>query len=401
VSRVLFLTESFHPILGGGETHIRLLSAALAAAGHPSTVLTRRSTPALPPRESLDGVRVLRVPPSGPGPVGKYAMVPFALATLARERKTFDVVVVRGTRVLGLPGLFAGRALGKRVVLQPELNGEFSGEVFTYGKAWDGSLMGSLIRLASRLRNALLRDADAVVAMSQAIERECGDAGFPPERVALIPHGVSMEEFRPAEKGERESLRASLGLPGDRVVIAYSGRLLRGKGLETLVEAFAGMEGAHLLFLGSGEGQAISVEEPLRERVRALGLSARVTFAGRVEGVAPYLRASDIFAFPSLFEALGIALIEAQASGLPAVGSRTGGIVDVIEDGRTGFLVPPGDVASLGGALGKLVADPALRGKLGEEARTRMRRLFSATESVQRYGTLFRELGRSGSGGSG
>jgi glycosyltransferase involved in cell wall biosynthesis len=396
VSRLLFLTESFHPILGGGERHIRLLSTALAGAGLPSTVLTRRSTPDLASEEHVDGVRVLRVPPSGPGRTGKYLMVPHVLTALARERDRFDILVIRGTRVLGLPGLVAARALRKQVVLQPELNGELSGEVYTFGTALDQPGPRRAVRIASGLRNRFFVDADAVVAMSSAIRQECLAAGCLPERVALIPHGVSTHHFRPADKMERDSLRRALGLPEDALIIVSSGRLLRGKGLEVLVEAFSRFAPrepqAHLLFVGSGEGQAISVEASLRESVRRLGLVSRVTFAGRQENVADYLRASDLFAFPSVFEALGIALIEAQACGLPAVGSRTGGIVDVIEDSVTGILVPPGDADALEAALLRLVRDHPQREAFGARARTRAKALFSDEESLMRYRALFQEL---------
>jgi len=104
VTRVLFLTESFHPVLGGGEGHVRDLSRRLAASGVAATVVTRRGERAWPAEETLDGVRVVRVPPAGPGRTGKYAMVPAALLALRRETAAYDVLVVRGTRVLGLPG---------------------------------------------------------------------------------------------------------------------------------------------------------------------------------------------------------------------------------------------------------------------------------------------------------
>jgi glycosyltransferase involved in cell wall biosynthesis len=394
VIRLLFLTESFHPILGGGEQHIRRLAGALAKEGFPCTVLTRRASLDLPAEEYFEGIRVLRVLPAGPGRPGKYRMVPRVVRALYRERKTFDILVVRGTRVLGLPGLLCARALGKRLVLQPELNGEFSGDVYTFGTRLDRGLGRLAVRAMNGVRKGALLDADRVVAMSQAIQRECLAAGFSDERVALIPHGVSIGSFCPADPEERLRLRRVLGLPESAVIVVYSGRLLKGKGLETLLEAFAGISEpfAHLLFVGSGEGQALSVEDALKDDVRKRGLGNRVTFAGRRENVSDYLRASDLFAFPSVFEALGIALVEAQASGLPAVGSRTGGIVDVIEPNETGLLVPPGDVQALQEALESLIRDPERRAELGARARARTASRFSEDLSLLRYRTLFQEI---------
>ena len=393
---VLFLTESFHPILGGGERHILSLSRALAASGLPCTVITRRSEASWPAEESLDGVRVLRVGPSGPARRGKYLMVPAALRAAAREAARHDVVVVRGSRVLGLPGLLAARARGAAVVMQPEVNGELSGEVYTWGTRLDRPLPRRLVGGATRLRNLLLRDADAFVAMSREIEREMAAAGIPPEKIAYSPHGVDTGHFRPASPGERDRLRRKLGWPGDAVVFIYTGRLLRGKGLETLLEAFAAVAAedprALLVLVGSGAGQALSVEDDLRARARETPLAGRVMLPGRLEDVAPALRASDVFVFPSLFEALGISLVEAAACGLACIGSRTGGIVDVLGDGRAGLLVPPGDAAALTGALRAVLSDPARRTALGAGARAVACERFDLRDSVDRYRFLFLEL---------
>jgi glycosyltransferase involved in cell wall biosynthesis len=248
-------------------------------------------------------------------------------------------------------------------------------------------------------RNGILRDADAFVAMSRLIRDEMVGAGLAPEKVRHIPHGVDTERFRPATPDERRDLRRRIGLPQDALVVAFTGRLLRGKGLETLVEAFASQEAhasrsprAHLLIVGSGNGQALSVEDAIRERVARGDLAGRVTMTGRVENVQDYLRASDVFAFPSEFEGLGLSLIEAQACGLPCIGARTGGIVDVIEDDRTGLLVSPGQADALAAALRALLSDEARRLALGTAARERALSHFDVRDSVDRYRALFREL---------
>jgi len=396
LTRVLFLTESFHPVLGGGEAHIRELGRRLVRSGITATVVTRRGEEAWPVREELDGIRVVRVPPTGPGRSGKYLMVPAALRALRRERSAYDVVVVRGTRVLGLPGLLAARALGKGVVLQPELNGEMSGEAYTWGKAWSEGALGRALRLATAGRNHWLRDADAFVAMSHLIRAEMLAAGVPEERVFLIPHGVDLQRFAPASPGERAALRARLGWPAEALVVTYTGRLLRGKGLDVVVDAFTRLApdapAARLVLVGSGQGQALSVEEELVARVEAAGLRNRVTFTGRVTAVEDYLRASDVFVFPSRFEALGISLVEAAACGLPAVASRTGGIVDVVLEGATGHLVSPGDASALAEALRALLGDARMREEMGRRARARAERRFDAEDSLERYRAVFAEV---------
>ena len=153
----------------------------------PCTVVTRRAEPSWPEEEWLEGVRVLRVAPAGPGRGGKYRMVPRALATLLGRAEPFDVLVVRGSRVLGVPGLLAGRLRGKSVVLQPEVNGEMSGEVYWWGTPLERPPARPVLSALVGLRNRLLADADAFVAMSRRIQDEMLRAGLPAERVVRIP----------------------------------------------------------------------------------------------------------------------------------------------------------------------------------------------------------------------
>jgi glycosyltransferase involved in cell wall biosynthesis len=396
LTRVLFLTESFHPTLGGGETHIRRLGAQLVAAGDGATVVTRRADASWPAEDEVDGIRVRRVPPPGPGRSGKYRMLPAALGAALGESARHDVLVVRGTRVLGLPGLLAARARGTAVVMQPEINGELSGEALTWGKSWAAGLLGGVVRGAVALRNGLLRDADAFVAMSRLIRDEMAAAGVPGERIRLLPHGVDTRRFTPASAEERASLRARLGLPAG-ILAVYTGRLLRGKGLETLVDALAHPSVPSELLailVGSGEGQALDATAELRRRVAERGLEGRVVFAGRSDRVEDYLRAADLFVFPSLFEALGISLVEAAACGLPAVASRTGGIVDVVEHERSGLLVTPGDAVDLARALAALARDPERRAAMGERARQVAVSGFDERDVLEGYRSLFREVSR-------
>jgi glycosyltransferase involved in cell wall biosynthesis len=393
--RVLFLTESFHPVLGGGEGHIRALGRGLVRSGDAVTVVTRRGEEAWPAEETLEGMRVVRVGPSGPARSGKYRMVPAAMAALHRLRPTYDVLVVRGTRVLGLPGVLAARAAGKRVILQPEVNGELSGEVYTWGTPVAGTWADRAIRAATAVRNLVLRDADGFVAMSRRIRTEMLAAGVREDKAILIPHGVDTARLLPPSSEERARARADLGLPAKACVIVYTGRLLRGKGLETLLGAFVRVASrvpdAHLLIVGSGAGQALSVEDELRRSAVASGLGPRVTFTGRLDDVGEALRAADVFAFPSLYEGLGISLVEAASTGLPAVGSRTGGIVDVIEDGGSGWLVTPGAIEELAARLEELATDAALRERFGRRAREIAVTRFDEGQALIRYRALLAE----------
>jgi glycosyltransferase involved in cell wall biosynthesis len=394
LNRILFLTESFYPVLGGGEQHIRELGRRLVDAGCEVTVVTRQGAPDWPDIEVLDGIRVRRVAPQGAGRKGKYLMLLPAMWGLVKERSRYDVLVVRGTRVLGLPGVLMARLLRKSIVLQAEVNGEFSGEIYTWGTRAARGIVDRMLRVLTRFRNLWLLDADAFVAMSHQIQGECLAAGVPRHKLERIPHGVDTQRFRPADTHERRALRERLGLPIAGELIVYAGRLLRGKGLDNLLEAFAAVRPefptAGVVFVGSGDGQSLSIEAELR--AQAAGFHGAVIFTGRVDDVASHLRAADIAVLPSVFEALGLGVVEAAACGVPAIGSRTGGIVDVIVDGETGLLSEPGGAASLAAALRLLLADPALRARLGARARERALARFDVRDSVDRYRCLFGEL---------
>jgi glycosyltransferase involved in cell wall biosynthesis len=248
-----------------------------------------------------------------------------------------------------------------------------------------------------KLRNLLFADADAFVTISARTRDEFLAAGLDPDRVRLLPHGIDVEAFRPASAAERRELRSRLGLPQDALLVTFTGRLLRGKGVEVLVEAFGRLASrypaAHLMLIGSGVGQVLSVEEALRARVRQAGLEARVGFTGRVDNVADFLRASDVYAFPSFFEAMPLSLLEAAACGLACVASRIGGVVDALEDGRSGMLVEAGDASGLAAALGALLDLPERRAALGAAARETALRCFDERENLARYRELFAELG--------
>ena len=121
--RVCLLTETFFPVVGGGETHARLLASHLNSLGMVTFILTRRSDPKLARFESVKGIPTYRVPPARFGRFAKYAMIPFVVIELARKREMYEVILVCGFRVLGAPAVLAAKLLGKVCVLRAEAEG--------------------------------------------------------------------------------------------------------------------------------------------------------------------------------------------------------------------------------------------------------------------------------------
>jgi len=195
--------------------------------------------------------------------------------------------------------------------------------------------------------------------------------------VVVTPDGVDARAFRP----RRSSYRLRLGASPQEVVVACVGRLVWGKGVQDVLRAWRlfGKEGVRLVVAGDG---------PLRAELEALAreVGARALFLGELppEEVAELLASADLFVSPTHSEGLGLGLLEAAAAGLPAVAYRVGGVPEVVIHGRTGLLVPVGDVEALGRALRHLVERPEERARLGSAARERAR-AFSWDRTAKAY----------------
>lgn len=187
----------------------------------------------------------------------------------------------------------------------------------------------------------------------------------PSERLVLIENTVDAALAAPAI--DPGTARRRLGLETGRPVVGFIGRLTRQKGPQTLVRA-AGLVrqsggGAQYLLVGEGE-----LERALRLRAAEHGLADRIRFAGYQSDIGPALAAMDIFVLPSLYEGLPYSLMEAMAAGRAIVATRVGGNCDLIQEGQTGLLFPPGDAAALAKTLIRLLAEADERRRLGDMA---------------------------------
>jgi glycosyltransferase involved in cell wall biosynthesis len=352
-------TETYLPEVGGGETQARMLAGSLIERGIGVTLVKRHSRPESPVRERLDGVDVVRVPPAGRGRWRKWGLSLTTISALVNASREAQAVLVSGFRILGAPAVLATRLTRVPVVLKADNRGEMSGEYFRSGLSAAGLTPASPpVRIFVGARNALLRRAEAFVALSEEMAAEFEACGVSRERLHRIPNGVEIERFRPAEPATREALRHRLGLPDGRIV-AFTGRLVSWKGLPLLARAWERLvrDGvrATLLLVGEGGTDMHACEDELRAFARDHGLAEAIRFTGVVPNVDDYLRASDAFAFPTTDDAFGISLAEAMACGLPVVSTHVGAIRDFLIDGRNGLVVPAGDEIALTNALRRLV----------------------------------------------
>ena len=216
---------------------------------------------------------------------------------------------------------------------------------------------------------------DAVVAVSQSVAN-CvvdGDA-------RVIYAGLSVPATVPPRRPA-----------GTEIVIGTAGRLVELKGIEYLLSAVSALKqefpNLRLEIAGSGPQH-----QKLESIAAQSGLGERIKFLGWIDDISSVLTRWDIFVMPSLEEGFPIAALDAMAAGLPLIATRVGGVPELIEDGTTGWLVPPRDVESLTSRLRILLSDPELRVKMGDSGYARVRDHFSTAQMTERFAELYDEL---------
>lgn len=243
--------------------------------------------------------------------------------------------------------------------------------------AWEGATFRSqaLQEAAESLEESALAHARCIIANSRQMRDELVAAGVDRSKIDVVINGVDLELFSP----EGDVRRAG---PPNSIVVGFSGSLKGWHGIEVLSRAFESIADdsrLHLLVVGDG---------PLRSEVARLSeaLPGRVTFTGPLplEEVPPWIRGTDIAVapYPELepFYFSPLKVLDAMACGVPNVASDIGQVPELIEDGETGLLVPPGDADALAGALRRLAADAPLRARLGRSALAEARKKHAWTD---------------------
>ncbi len=406
-TRVAFLSEHASPLArrggadaGGQNVYVDEVSRHLARLGYAVDVFTRRDDPGLP--EVVDegqGVRVVNLA-VGPArhvpkddlwplmPAFRDALIDFA----ARDERRYDVlhgnfwmsgwVTAELRRRWGVPAVQIFHAMGK-----------------TKQRHQGAADTSPAERIAVEL--AVIRGVDRLIAQCPTEQAELvDDYGALPARVVVIPSAVDVDAYQPVP---RDEARRRIDLATEDPVVVYVGRLLPRKDVRNVVRALAllrerGGPPARLLVVGGESEEPDPTATPelgeLQRLAIALRVADRVHFTGQrpTSTLRDYYSAGDVAVTTPWYEPFGLTPLEAMACGRPVVGSAVGGITFTVQDGVTGYLVPPRDPAALAGRLEQLLTQPALRARMGRAARARVEREFTWETVARRTATLYETL---------
>jgi glycosyltransferase involved in cell wall biosynthesis len=279
-----------------------------------------------------------------------------ALVQLIRLYRDLEVDIVHThTSKAGILGRLAGRLAKVPVVIHTVHGFAFTAPL----PKWQRQLYIALEKMAGRW-------CDALIFISKPLMAEAGKLGIgDPKTYAYIPSGIDTKAFQNGNNnGNRELKRRMLGLTDHVPIIGTVSRLVKDKGLELILEAAAQLKAKglkfHMVWVGDGPMRA-----ELERLAQKLGVADRFSITGMCTDVPAWLSCFDIFVLPTMWEGMGRVFLEAQAAGIPVIGTKVGGVPDVVRDGETGILIQPNDAKTLAETIELLITNTELRRQMG------------------------------------
>jgi glycosyltransferase involved in cell wall biosynthesis len=296
------------------------------------------------------------------------------------RREKFDIVHTH-TAKAGVLGRIAAYFAARPIIIHTAHGHNFYG--------YFGPILSKVIVIIERF---IANFTDKIIALTELEKKDLirfkvGDD----EKVILIYQGLELDKYKQQIDIDKNKMKNSFNIKPDETVIGMIGRLEPIKGAGYFVEAAREVlrEFTQAEFILVGEG---SLRERLEKRIKELGLKDRFILTGWREDIPSILSILDILVLPSLNEAVGMVLIEAQSLGVPVVATNVGGIPEVVKDNQTGILVPAGDAQCLARAINHLLADKQKRLNMAKEAKLWVAGRFEARDMVDRISQLYEGL---------
>lgn len=353
----------------GGENQLRFLLAGLRGRGIESRVLVQPGTQLAGKFSEYAAVHELRM---------SNDMDLFAAFRVAALCRKYGCEVLHAhTARAHLLALLAKKIIRRRGAPAPRLvvhrRSEHRGG-FSFIDRW-------------KYLNA---DVDLFICISGAIAEELRSCGVPEERLRVVHSAVDPEPHR-GHAARRAEVRRELGIAGDQPVVCCVAAMEPLKGADVLLRAWKDLAGTGFSgkLIMAGEGSSLA---ELRKYAAETGLSGSVLFTGFREDVPRLMAGSDILVLPTLSEGLGTVLLDGLLAGCALVASAVGGVPEVVIDGTTGILVPPGDPGAIAGAVRKLAGDPVLRGELVKNGQRLVGARFSIENMVETTFQIYKAL---------
>ena len=372
--------------VGGPALHVAYLSAGLQERGYETTLVAgelARGEESMAFVAESRGVEVRAVSELR-RQVSPFRDVVAAFRLAGLIRSTRPDVVHTHTAKAGAVGRVAVVLSGIRP--RPVVVHTFHGHVL---RGYFGPLTAWGFRLLERI---LARTTDALVAVSPQVRDDLVRLGVAPaDKFVVVRLGIELEERVGGNGDARERTRRLLGIPDDRFVVGWMGRMTAVKRTDDVLLALKGLHErgvpAALCLVGDGPDR-----DQLEERAHELGIARDCFSLGYQDAVADWYAAFDAMILPSANEGTPVSVIESLAAGRPVVATDVGGVSDVVRDGVDGFLVEAADVDALADRLQELAADPERRRAMGEAGRERVLHRYAVARLVDDVDRLYRAL---------
>ena len=382
--RCVLVTRRFWPLVGGAEIVMANLGAKFQQRDISCQIVTAQWQTNWPTEFVHREVPVVRLRNPTQRIWGTFRYLSSLARWLKEHADEIDLVYVSMLKHDAYTATKICQQLGIPVVLRAEGGGD------TGDCAWQ-----TTARFGLSIRRRC-KTAAAVIAPSRAVADELREAGYPTDKLHLIPNGVALPADPSADSQQlaRQALAEAnhdlVATPEESVVVD-TGRLDRNKGLHDLINAWPEVTKrsprCHLWLVGEGPDR-----DKLFQQIKDLDLQGQVILPGAFDDVEEVLRAANLFILPSYFEGLSISLMEAMAHQVPVIASDIAGNNDLIQSGTNGGLVPAGDVAALSQAIQEALANPDQLKRWATAAHQTIKNNYSLSSMVDAHLKLFEQL---------